>query len=435
VREPDPVPVTEIVALTFTNKAAAELVVRFRERLHGLARAACDPTSTESTREAFETVAVLTAWTRTSTGEVGARLRAALEAVDRSHIGTIHSFAATLLRLFPIESRVDPRFREAEEATWRDHVAATWDAWLQRELGPEAPRAALWRRVLDRVTLEELFELAGGLSAEFIPLQALDALAVVPPQLNGWLGAARDEARGVLARNPPHHVIARRLAAAERVFAAVLDERAIAVDDAEAVDKDVSVPPGWDEADARRAKALIKLAQNLCGVDRQAVVLFGEVLAPFVRECRASFARSGWVPFDGLLARARDLVRDHSGVRETLKRRFRALLIDECQDTDPMQYEILFFLAERSGDSAADWRTVRLAPGKLFIVADPKQSIYGFRGADLEAYQDVADTVRAQGGAECTLSTNFRSRGGDSGCRECRGRAIADLSAGRSGVL
>ncbi len=411
VREPDPVPVTDIVALTFTNKAAADLLVRFRERLHVLAAAARDPESADTTREAHDAVAALAGWTRTSTGEVGARLRAALEAVDRGHIETIHAFAATLLRLFPLESGVDPRFREAEEAAWQDHVAAAWDVWLPRELGREAPRADLWRRVLNLVTLEDLFDLARGLSAEFVPLRALNGLAVAPPQVNGWLDAAGDAARGLLARNPPHHVIAQRLAAAERVLGAVRGERPIAVDDAEAVDKDVSTPQAWSQADAKQAKELIKLARSLCGVDPQAVVWFGEVLAPFVRECRATFARAGWVPFDGLLARTRDVVRDHPRVRDALKRRFRALLIDECQDTDPVQYEILFFLAERIGDSANDWRTVRLAPGKLFLVADPKQSIYGFRGADLEAYQDVVRTIRAQGGAECTLTTNFRSRG------------------------
>jgi ATP-dependent helicase/nuclease subunit A len=412
VREPEPVPVTEIVALTFTNMAAAELIVRFRERLQALADAADGSVEAAAATEVGDQVAALVSWTRTSTTVVGARLRAALIDLDRSHIGTLHAFAATLLRLFPIEAGVDPRFREADEAARGDHVAEAWDAWLQRELGRDAPRAAVWKRLLDRVTLDELVEPARGLSVESVPLEAIGELAAFPPQAGAWLAAAREEARRLLEVHPQQRVIEQRLAAAEHVFAASVDGRAIDIAASEAVANDVrSAPKGWDSAEAARAKELIRLARRLCAVDGQTVVLLGEVLAPFVRECRAAFAQAGWVPFDGLLARARDLVRDHPGVREALKRRFRALLVDECQDTDPMQYEILCFLAEAPGTSAVDWRSVRLAPGKLFMVGDPKQSIYGFRGADLEAYQDVVRTVLAQGGVECTLTTNFRSRG------------------------
>jgi ATP-dependent helicase/nuclease subunit A len=411
VREPDPVPVTAIVALTFTNKAAAELVVRFRERLQSLADAADGAVEAGVETGASDEVAALVSWTRTSTAVVGERLRAALADLDRSHIGTIHAFAATLLRLFPVEACVDPRFREVDEAAQREHVAEAWESWLQRELGREAPRAALWKPLLERVALDELFDLAAGLSTESIPLAALGELAAVPPHAGEWLAAAREEARRLLVTHPQRRTIEQRLAAAERVFAASADGRVIDMAAAETVSNEVtSVPNGWDGAGAARAKELIKLANRLCAVDGQAVALLGEVLTPFVRECRASFAQAGRVTFDGLLARARDLVRDHPGVREALKRRFGVLLVDECQDTDPIQYEILCFLAEEPGIAARDWRNVRLAPGKLFMVGDPKQSIYGFRGADLEAYQDVVRTVLAQGGVECTLTTNFRSR-------------------------
>jgi ATP-dependent helicase/nuclease subunit A len=103
-------------------------------------------------------------------------------------------------------------------------------------------------------------------------------------------------------------------------------------------------------------------------------------------------------------------VRDNWAVREEIKRRYRSLLIDEFQDTDPIQYEILLYLAERPGSAAKSWREVRLAPGKIFIVGDPKQSIYAFRRADIEAYLEVVESiVLAQGGAECRLTTNFRS--------------------------
>ncbi|MFZ5862283.1 MAG: UvrD-helicase domain-containing protein [Nitrospirota bacterium] len=409
VRDPDPVPVTEIVALTFTNKAAAELLVRFRERIEALARAS---EYSDAEGEPRDALATLVAWTGRSMDWVGKRLQAALVHLDRAHIGTIHSFAATLLRLFPIEAGVDPKFREADEAARRDHAAEAWRAWLDHELARAAPRAALWRRLLERLTLEDLYDLAAGLSAEFIPLDALGRLTAAPAQVGEWLAGAGDEADRLLAAHPHTRVIEQRLAAARRVIAGAAEGRAAEASDCEAVAAEVtSVPKGWDARDADRAKGLIKLARRLSAVDPETVRLVGDALAPFVRECRASFARAGWLPFDGLLARARDLVRDHPAVRETLKRRFRALLVDECQDTDPAQYEIMLYLAEAPGGVATQWRNVRLDRGKLFLVGDPKQSIYGFRGADLEAYQDVARLVLDQGGVECRLTTNFRSRG------------------------
>ena len=414
VREPDPITVTDLVALTFTNKAAAELIVRFRERLEALAGAADEPGSdSHAARQAREDRERLAAWTRTSAATVQARLRAALAGLDRAHLGTIHGFAATLLRLFPIEAGVDPRFAEADEARWREHVDAAWASWLSRELASDAPREDLWRRVLERASLDELFTVARGLCAESIPLAALDAPSTAPPQAGEWLAERLRNVRELLAAHPERRKIEQQLAAAERILQAAAEGRwTVESADAEAVGNDVrSAPKGWNEADSDCAKALVKVARLLAAVDHETIAWVGEALVPFIRECRAAFQRAGFVPFDGLLARARDLVRDHRHVRETLKSRFRALLIDECQDTDPIQYEILFFLSEEPGRSAPDWRSVRLQRGKLFIVGDQKQSIYGFRGADIEAYQSVVQTVLDQGGIECTLSTNFRSRG------------------------
>ena len=108
--------------------------------------------------------------------------------------------------------------------------------------------------------------------------------------------------------------------------------------------------------------------------------------------------------------RARNLVRDQDRVRADLKRRYSAILIDEFQDTDPIQYEILLYLAEvrrvRQGLAQGQSRL----PAKIFVVGDPKQSIYAFRRADIEAYLEVVEKIiKAQNGVECRLTTNFRS--------------------------
>ncbi len=99
--------------------------------------------------------------------------------------------------------------------------------------------------------------------------------------------------------------------------------------------------------------------------------------------------------------------RDRSG-RRNFQRRFRFLFVDEFQDTDPLQAEIVFFLAERE-PRATEWTTATLQPGKLFLVGDPQQSIYRFRRADLQVYAQVREIIARQG-ETLSLSTNFRTR-------------------------
>jgi ATP-dependent exoDNAse (exonuclease V) beta subunit len=112
--------------------------------------------------------------------------------------------------------------------------------------------------------------------------------------------------------------------------------------------------------------------------------------------------------FLDLLLRARDLVRDNSSVRIELQRRFTHIFVDEFQDTDPLQAEILTLLAADDPEEK-DWRDARPLPGKLFIVGDPKQSIYRFRRADVALYEQVKQQVIAAGGALLNLNVSFRA--------------------------
>ena len=167
---------------------------------------------------------------------------------------------------------------------------------------------------------------------------------------------------------------------------------------------------GWPSDDVAIAQELVRAAKGLVKVDGELTATLWRLLVPFAEDFRERFIREGHLSFDGLLVRARNLVRDQVRVRADLKRRYRTILIDEFQDTDPIQYEILLYLAEESGQTAMDWRQVRVVPGKVFVVGDPKQSIYAFRRADIEAYLEVVERIiKAQNGVECRLTTNFRS--------------------------
>ncbi len=116
------------------------------------------------------------------------------------------------------------------------------------------------------------------------------------------------------------------------------------------------------------------------------------------------------VDFADLLLKARDVLTRSIPVRRYFQKRFDFILVDEFQDTDPLQAEIAFLLSEDpEGAPAADWRTVKLAPGKLFVVGDPKQSIYRFRRADIAIYEEAKRLVEASGGEVLPLTANFRT--------------------------
>ncbi len=129
----------------------------------------------------------------------------------------------------------------------------------------------------------------------------------------------------------------------------------------------------------------------------------------YARERRAA----GQVEFLDMLVLARNLLRDNLPARDHFRDRFTHILIDEMQDTDPLQAEIAMFLAEETDDRTnpddrpRDWSKVQPIEGKLFVVGDPKQSIYRFRRADIQQVEQMRQAVR---GASVLLQQNFRSQ-------------------------
>lgn len=421
VRNPAPLKVTDIVALTFTNKAATEMKIRLRERLHAYLITRLDQEPADAwngkLREAVES---LIRFYRLSKDELDARAREALRNIERSEIGTIHSFAATLLRLYPMEAGVDPQFREDDGAHFERIFTESWDLWLDQQLSARAPCKDDWKKVLKKLSLGQIKELAVSLCAETVDLDGWSAREPTSPDaVRAWLADLENKAATLLENHPEDRTNEKLVRAAillirafRRSPAAATDEvkEAAALLRSRSINKNLN---GWLEKESADAQALVRVARGLCQVDHDLTGRLWTLLVPFARACRERFVHEGYVSFDGLLVRARNLVRDYPHVREDLKRRFQAILIDEFQDTDPIQYEILLYLAEQAGQSAKDWRSVNLAPGKIFVVGDPKQSIYAFRRADIEAYLEVIEKIiKAQDGVECLLTTNFRSHAG-----------------------
>ncbi|MFI5345886.1 MAG: UvrD-helicase domain-containing protein [Elusimicrobiota bacterium] len=412
--KPAPVSVDRVVALTFTEKAAGEIKLRLSDRLAELAgRLAGGALGGAAAERADRTLDELRGQFGKQDAELLARARAALEDLDKAPIGTIHSFCAQILRLHPVEAGVDPGFRVDEGTAFEELFASEWAAWLDDELGERPPRRGAWLELLAVAELDELEALARELCAEKLELggqggpdpaaaSALRALAKSAANLPEGRPKPRGKILEALAE-----IGARLEAAAEAA-----ESDAPALDAAEPpAPRDAKWPSAWEEDPAAEAlyERLSAVAASASPRGEAAARRAARLLVPFAERFRREFARRGWVSFDGLLRRARDLVRDRPRVREEVKRRFAALLIDEFQDTDPLQGELLMYLAEKPEGGAKRWRDVIPAPGRVFVVGDPKQSIYRFRGADIAAYEGFVDRLRETGALVCDLTANFRS--------------------------
>lgn len=421
MRRPDPLDLSRIVALTFTNKAATEMKVRLRERLRALASA--ESGEGPATGRGTVSIADLRMRYGWTTDEIVARAEAAIQDVEKAQIGTLHSFAAHLLRLYPIEAGVSPTFRTDEDGSrFDEHFTHEWDLWLDHELGLGGGDHERWRVLLGLFTLSELRELAYYLHGDLIDLEGLTTQVgetILSPGLHEWFARRRSRAERLLAQHdrPKRRKIEQMLEAIAELFGNLLSHgteglRTVARDMQELLSKDLgAAPAGWTDAEVEEVEALQRIAKRLLKVDHEVLQKLLAQLSPFVQGLRKSFLDSGWLTFDGLLGRARTLLRDHPVIREQLQRDYRALLVDEFQDTDPVQYEIVLYLAEQVGTQATSWRDAELEPGKLFIVGDPKQSIYAFRRADIEAFDHVLDRLERSGALRCELATNFRSHG------------------------
>ncbi len=421
-----------IAAITFTEKAAAEMRDRLEEALEealglleDLGEGRCRPEDSGS-----EAARVLARLDSSDLERRRERALAALDRLDHAAISTIHSFAAELLRRHPLEAGAGPDW-EVDEGTFAAELFdELWEEFLGRKLGSwegSEDREA-WRRVLERISMEDLEEAARALcgfrfspalfraEAEGRQQQLLETLA------GENLASVRELKKAVQGAPGVNKNVGRNLEILEGVFSKLIEEGAVpGENDLEAAGLQESCKLGKKAAGAipdfadrqEQLDDLIDAAWKLAGTDARLARELAALLADWIGEFREEYLRRGYLSYDAMIILARDLLRDHVEIRREEAARFDHLLIDEFQDTDPLQYEIAFFLAEDPGGrppaARGAWEA-RLRPGKLFIVGDWKQSIYRFRGADLDAFERAVDKVVKEGGTRVELQANFRSR-------------------------
>ena len=163
-----------------------------------------------------------------------------------------------------------------------------------------------------------------------------------------------------------------------------------------------------DEVLARRDAVKADLDAFLRKSNADLAPLLQEALQPALARYEELKARGGRLDFLDLLIKARNLIRDNPTVRDELQRHFTHYFVDEFQDTDPIQAELLLLLSA-DNPQESNWLNVSPIPGKLFLVGDPKQSIYRFRRADVAIYLQVKEMLLSRGAEPLYLNTSFRS--------------------------
>lgn len=394
----------ELVAITFTDRAAREMRDRIRSRCHERLIAADNDNEAEH-------------WLRL------------IRELDAARVSTIHSFCGSLLRSHAVDAGLDPRFRTLEQNQASTLLAEVIDDELRRQLTARQPAAM---QLVVRFGLDGLRNKVRVLLAGAHNIDAETWLRRTPDQIvELWLDFYRTTAFPLLlkritttsaaqavrrmAREQPctHATQLERFRSLTSLFERVdrgkdLDANLKLIRD-QAMVKFVRANH-WQSEDAYQdfKEAAEKLRDDIDKLDfdldraapaAEAGLHLLEVMQPIQRAYTARKQELGCLDFDDLLLRAHDLLtRDGSeSLRHQVAGRIRLLLVDEFQDTDPLQVELVKALCD--GD---------ISHGKLFFVGDYKQSIYRFRRADPQVFRALSEEIPKAG--RLPLTENFRSQ-------------------------
>ncbi len=410
-------PIAEIAAITFTEAAAAELQGRIRASFERHAVAGADPV-----QRGLAT--------------------AALAELDRAAIGTLHSFASRLLSEFAVQAGLPPKLtvldevssQLAQEERWQrfvdelhDDLAATPLLLRAELLGISVePRYPAQRSLRDAAAqLNQSWDLLAPLLAnppeplpplDFAPF---DRAVVVAETLLDQCHEEPDKLRMWLVE---HIVTFRQIRdlPPNQKLAALADKNLRCWSSPGSKGK----KENWPDSTAARALAVAPrdTCQQVLAAVREPVLnqLLQRVASHVMSSARQRQAAGG-LEFHDLLVLARHLLRTSGHARAVLGRRHRYLLLDEFQDTDPLQIELAVLVAGSlagspagllADPSAGRWSDHAVEEGRLFFVGDPKQSIYRFRRADISLFLEARTHfghTEQDGRGLARLSANFRT--------------------------
>jgi ATP-dependent helicase/nuclease subunit A len=382
-----------LAAVTFTRKAAAELRDRFRIELERQAR---------------------------SKAVAPPRLVEALAHIDHCFIGTIHSFCARLLRERPVEAGVDLSFFELDTERDEQLRNQAWDEHVAHLFAADDPILG----ELDALGLP-INKLSGAIRqyADYLDVQVWPAQPGVRPDFARAIQALREYAAHMSSLAPfpvdrghdrlmgKYELIARMVEQSDMDRESELMEILEQCVNTNVVQKNWPGGPEqgkeeqtrWDEFREDIADPMVRHWRERRYQVVQRVLEAAVAVNDRLRQ------QLGGLNYQDLLIKSAELLRGQPRIRRYFRARFTHLLVDEFQDTDPIQAEVMLLLTA-DDPTEADWRKCRPVPGSLFVVGDPKQSIYRFRRADIVTYNQVKEIIEKHGDV-VPLSANFRAIG------------------------
>jgi ATP-dependent helicase/nuclease subunit A len=390
------VSVDNIVAITFTNRAANEMRERVRKEIDELLRSIA--------------------------GEERQRWLRQKRSLEAAVITTIHGFCSRLLHEFPVEANVDPQFVLLDEHQAMMLLDAVVEEALTESIqhGNEkivqmaqglggrstlaAALAELYRKYRgEGLSIDEIEKRTAANHArrdEYVAaLRELDAQMSVLISARGLSRDAEEKRRNaaqewpsfraILAQPPAEQTIARYCQAIED-FREMRPRKGSAPG---VVELDELL---WgNESNDRLGGKVPALGFDLLAKDYALATL--KLLREIERRLEDEKQRLAVLDFDDLQLRALKLLTERPEAKARITDRYRFFLVDEFQDTNALQRDLMKRLALGRGIN-------------LFIVGDRKQSIYGFRGADVDVFREMTEAIETAGGKQQPLQRNFRSQ-------------------------
>jgi ATP-dependent helicase/nuclease subunit A len=404
------IPARQIASITFTIKAAGELRVRFSEALGA------------RIEKVKQLSAVCTEAEAPSWAQELEHLQAAERQMEHIFVGTVHAFCGRLLRERPFEAGLSPDFSHVDPGLVIAHRRRFWGGFVARS-------ASRWIDRFEAVDLdpEDLFEFFSdcannedvGLDGLTLrpPLPdlrlAVEAVVTFVTEIVEQTVAVVNEDDMLQKVRAIHRFLQRQTLDTAPAKAKLLSQAARLGTASVTMNR-------WGARQSDLYVLAKQVKESIGGFVQEQVepalaewrdyVFFdaGQFVQEAVTEYSNTRRRRGEQTFDDLLWGARRMLVRSSENREHFARKFSHILVDEFQDTDPIQAEILLFLSSTNRDETNPWKC-QPSPGSLFIVGDDKQSIYRFRRADVDVFHRFEKVLLANGGESVALTTNFRS--------------------------
>ena len=420
------VKLSRIVALTFTKKAAASLKQKLEEHLytafqvllnHSFVLTAKDIDFEEQLKNfrneeqsKIKNLRLLFVQSGLDKDKLQDLLRSALEEIPLCQIGTIHSFCLFILKKYALEAGLNTEMK-IDEGTVIDIIFDKyWASFLDEELSLTSPNKDIWLAVLKEVSLEDLKDFARNLcTPRFEDYDPRDNYPYFKIKAQNYL----NDAEHLLKTHKQESNLTEALKKAAVTLKQYIDfyKGKQAAEDQE-ITYITRVPgklTGWDKTELDLARTIFVFIKDNSLKPQKLLIKAYNLLKSFARKVQKEMLKQNYLTYDEIIFRTHHLIINNKEVRQELKLSYDHIFIDEFQDTDPIQGEIVLFLAETLDTFVTKWQDLKLSAGKVFIVGDPKQSIYHFRGADISAYQNFCNLLKNQGAEVCVLQNNFRS--------------------------